>query len=155
MARAEIYSKWGNQGDGYRGSGGWSGSHGNGMSGLAGAIAELDQHAERIAWREACSVIRRHINNTAANFIGETYQIKFWVDQQICPTCQKWMVVDVISHLKLLKQLHPGLKVELYAEVVFAGKTNRVRVQRSTIWPVEVGNRPRYEDFKRSDEEGQ
>ena len=145
MATAEVYSKWSNQGNGNRGGGGWSGPHGIGTAQMGSSIVPLVRHAERVAWRQAWpNSIRTHIQQSIANFPGQRYQIKFWVDQQVCPTCQKWMIIDVLSHLKLLNQTFPRLIVELYAEVHFAGTTNRVRVQRSTIWPVTVGHTALY-----------
>lgn len=150
MARAEVYSKWSTQGNGNRGGGGWSGPHGTGEAAHAGGggIIPINQHAERVAWRAALPNIRRHVQNTRDHFANDNkYQIKIWVDQQVCPTCQKWMVIDVISHLKQLKQTYPGIKFEFYAEVIFANVTRNIKVQRSTTWPVEIGNQPRYEDF--------
>ena len=73
--------------------------------------------------------------------------MKFWVDQQICPSCQKWMIVEVIAHLKQLPAEHAGLIVELYAEVRRMGTDHKIRVQRSAVWPGEVGLTARYEDL--------
>lgn len=142
MANAEIYSKWSSQTDGNRGGGGWSGPHGRGTAAFstAGTISAVTNHAERVAWREAwIGKIETHIRGSINNFLGQTYQIKFWVDQQICPDCQKWLIIDVITHLKLLPTKFPGLRVELYAEVLFSNVTRKVKVQRSTVWPVEIG----------------
>ncbi|NWL80870.1 hypothetical protein DM872_28855 [Pseudomonas taiwanensis] len=148
MANAEIYTKWSGQSDGSRRSGGWSGPHGSANATGAGGIVALNQHAERLAWKAAWpSRIRAHIQQTIGNFPNQTYQIKIWVDQQVCPTCQKWMVIDVIGHLKLLQQSYPTLKVELYAEVLFAGVTRKIRVQRTTVWPVEIGNQSTYQNL--------
>jgi hypothetical protein len=152
MATAEVYGKWSNQTDGNRGAGGW-GFFGQAQTTMgAGGINPLNQHAERLAWRQAWGAgqgpnIRTHVASSRANFTGQRYQVKFWVDQQICSTCQKWLIIDVISHLKQLSQANPGLIVELYAEVLFAGQTRRVRVQRETIWPVQIGLKARYIDL--------
>jgi hypothetical protein len=145
MANAEVYCKWSNQGDGNRAAGGW-GFQGHAVAAFGGGgIIALTMHAERVAWRTAWPAIKAYVTAHINNFAGTRFQVKFWVDQQICPTCQKWLVVDVISPLKQLAQAHQGLIVELYAEVLFAGATNRVRVQRSTVWPMQIGNVAQYE----------
>jgi hypothetical protein len=147
MARAEVYGKWSTQGEGRRGSGGWS-LFGTGLAaGGGGGIIALNQHAERVAWKEAWGDIRTRVASTRASFGGAKYQVKFWVDQQICPSCQKWLIIDVISHLKQLSQQNGGLSVELHAEVLFAGVTRSVRVQRSTVWPVSIGHTANYADL--------
>ncbi|EUB75067.1 hypothetical protein PMI27_001243 [Pseudomonas sp. GM41(2012)] len=147
MANAEIYTKWRDQQGGNRGSG-WSGPHGSASASGAEGIVELNQHAERLAWKAAWpNAIRTFIRTSIKQFPNQPLQIKIWVDQQVCPSCQKWMVIDVISHLKLLKQEFPTLKVELYAEVLFARKTEKVRVQQSTVWPVTVGNQSTYQNL--------
>lgn len=142
MATAEVYVKWSNQGDGNRGAGAW-GLFGQGQALGAHGIVALNQHAERSAWKDAWgghNNIRTYVAANRARFAGARLQVKFWVDQQICPSCQKWLLIDVIAHLKQLSQANAGLIVELYAEVRFAGATNRVRVQRQTVWPVTVGH---------------
>lgn len=142
MATAEVYVKWSTQGDGNRGAGAW-GLFGQGAAHGAHGIVALNQHAERIAWGQAWSGhnnIRTHVANTIGHFPGARLQVKFWVDQQICPSCQKWLIIDVIAHLKQLSRANPGLIVELYAEVRSVGATTRVRVQRQTVWPVTVGH---------------
>lgn len=147
MATAEVYYKWSNQEDGARHRGGWSRAADANAQGNNGIVA-LNQHAERQAWAAAWGHIRLHVAVHIAQHAGDTFQVKFWVDQQICPSCQKWMLIDVVSNLKLLPWTHTGLGgVQLFAEVLFAGATQRVRVQRSKIWPVEVGFIARYEDL--------
>jgi hypothetical protein len=145
MANAEVYCKWSNQGEGNRQAGGW-GLHGSATAAFGGGgIIALNNHAERAAWRTAWPAIKTYVANSIGNFPGARLQVKFWVDQQICPTCQKWLIIDVIGHLKQLTQTHRGLIVELYAEVIFAGVTRRVKVQRTTVWPVEIGNLATYD----------
>ena len=134
MANAEVYVKWANQGDGNRAQGGWS-LRGSGAAMGADGLVALNMHAERRAWKEAWghnqpTNLRTYVTSTRANFPHQRLHVKFWVDQQICPSCQKWLLVDVIAHLKELSRLNPGLIVELYAEVFFAGATKRVRVHR-------------------------
>ena len=82
-----------------------------------------------------------------ATFTGNYLEVKFWVDQQICPSCQKYLLVDVISHLKQLSQSHGGLRVDLFAEVMSHDGTNRVAVKRSTIWPLTVGKNSTFESL--------
>jgi hypothetical protein len=147
MANAEIYCKWSNQNDGNRGSAGWGGPYGRGAAGGGGGIVALRNHAERVAWKEAWPEIRQLVDDTIDNHEGHAFQVKIWLDQQVCPSCQKWMIIDVISHLKQLQHKYPKLRVELYAEVLRAGVTHRVRVQRSTLWPVNVGNKATYADL--------
>jgi hypothetical protein len=144
MANAEVYCKWANQGDGNRGAGAWS-FRGDGQAAFGGGgIILLNMHAERIAWRTAWPSIKAYVPASIGHFPGRRFQVKFWVDQQICPSCQKWLIIDVISHLKQLSQANLGLIVELYAEVLFNHVTRRLRVQRSTVWPVEIGHTATY-----------
>lgn len=147
MANAEIYTKWRDQPGGNRGTG-WSGPHGHANASGAEGLVSLSLHAERLAWKSAWpNAIRTYIRGSIKQFPGQPLQIKIWVDQQICPTCQKWMVIDVISHLKLLKMEFPTLKVELYAEVLFARTTTKIRVQQTTVWPKSIGNQSTYQDL--------
>lgn len=78
------------------------------------------------------------------NFPDDNFQIKFWVDAQICPTCQKWLLIDIISHLKQLSAQFEGMRVDLFAEVRASVATTRVDVKRSAVWPVSVGQTANY-----------
>jgi len=147
MASAEVYCKWANQGEGVRGGGAWSLRANALAAGGGGGIIALNMHAERVAWRTAWPAIKAYVGQSIAGFPGQHLQVKFWVDQQICPSCQKWLIIDVIAHLKQLTQAHAGLIVELYAEVLFAGATRKVQVKRSTQWPVEIGNKATYDEL--------
>ena len=118
MARAIVYCRWENQG-GPTGQGGWSYMAEASAQGNTGIVA-LNAHAERKAWAVAwgpnnsgSGPVRGYLAGTIDKFKGKTFQVKFWVDQQVCPTCQKWMVIDVISHLKVLHVTYPQLVVEL------------------------------------------
>ena len=151
MADAEVYCKWSNQGEGARGAGGWGLVGSGGAHGGGGGIIALSDHAERHAWKEAWGGetrdnLRARVAATKASFEGEKFQVKFWVDQQICPTCQKWLIIDVIGHLKQLASLHK-VQVELYAEVKFAGETNKLKVTRLAVWPVTIGKTASYADL--------
>lgn len=153
MANAEVYVKWSSQNDGIRGQGAWSqkgsgGAQGGGSSG----VLDTRHHAERTAWKEAWGRntqdnLRAHVTQTRGGFPNDRLQVKFWVDQQICPDCQKWLTVNVISELKQLAANHQGLVVELWAEVRFAGNTNRLRVTRTSTWPVTIGLVPTFADM--------
>ena len=147
MAIAEVYSKWSSQGAGVRGAGGWGRKGGPANAGGGGGVLAAAAHAEREAWREAWPVIRTHVRASRVNFPADRYEVKIWVDQQICPSCQKWMIVEVIAHLKQLSTAHAGLRVELYAEVRRMGVDKKTRVQRSTVWDNDIGLTARYQDL--------
>ena len=143
MAQAEVFARWswsGNQAvtktDGkkwdFKRAGGW-GSFGAGSS----TLGEGTAHAERQAWKEAWPKIKAFAlkPDTTGRNANSVFQVKFVVDQQVCPSCQRWMVVDVISHLK---QLRP-IKAIAYAEVHTTGKSDWVQIGRETAWPTHVG----------------
>lgn len=151
MAIGEVYCKWSSQGDGNRAAGAWA-LMGEGVAVQAGPVNALNQHAERLAWLEAWGRntvhnLRARVTGSRENFPNDHFQVKFWVDQQICPSCQKWLLVDVIAHLKQLSAQFEGMRVELFAEVLRNGVTTRVDVKRSTVWPVNVGLTPNYADL--------
>jgi hypothetical protein len=157
MVTAEVYCKWSSQGDGNRGGGAWAlmGLGTANMGGGGGATNALSNHAERLAWaaawgRNTVNNLRVRVNDTRANFRGDNFQVKFWVDAQICPTCQKWLLVDVISHMKQLSALFGGMRVDLFAEVRASGATTRVDVKRSTVWPVSVAQIANYSELPKT-----
>ena len=150
MANADVYTRWsinGNRavkkGDGkawdYKATGGWSWK-GDGSN----AQGEGLVHAERKAWREAWPQIPA-VAKAVTAFDKKDYffQIKFVVDQQVCPSCQRWMIVEVLGHIKLLRPA----KVIAYAEVHTAGDKEWVRIGRETAWPVVVGNKSNWQDL--------
>ncbi len=153
MATAEVYVKWSNMGDGDRARGGWA-KKGDGLAaggGAAGIIA-LGNHAERQAWKDAWgnqnhNNIRAYVAGSIANHANDTFEIKFWLDQQVCPACQKWMLIDVIAQAKLLKELHQGLIYKIYVEVQAHDGTHRIPLGRETVWPVTVGNKATYAEL--------
>lgn len=143
MANAEVYCKWASQNDGDRGQGGWSGPFGSGGITMSkgGGINPLANHAERQAWKVAWPQVRQHLATTQGHFPNQEFEVKIWVDQAVCPACQKWMVVEVLRHLgQIPHQWNDIPGVKLYAEVTSGGSTGRVHVTRTAQWPVQVGN---------------
>ena len=167
MANAEVYVKWSDQTDGNRGSGAWA-LMSDGVASHQKQIIALDMHAERVAWADAWTdptkiraAALKHKNHPDAIF-----EIKFWVDQQICPTCQRWMVVEVLSNLKGMKHILglEDLRWKAYAEVEHSiawrnekGKLDsakqvaRVRIGRETEWPETVGGMPDWQSLRAID----
>ncbi len=147
MANAEVYVKWSSLTDGDRSKGGWAFKGDGSASGKSGLV-DTDDHAERKAWREAWGSdrkdnIRVYANDRPADFATDKLQVKFWVDQQICASCQQWLIVHVMRHLSSLK-----IPYDLYAEVKFNGHTNRVQVNRGAVWPVTIGMLPTWDKIK-------
>ncbi len=152
MANVRIYSKWDQQGT-------WNGPWATSTASYAvnSSLVPVSSHAERLAWKEAWpDKFRKHINDSLTFFPDtRTYEIKIWVDQQICPSCQKWMIINVISDLKQLKdyisrQPNPRnlpCKVNLWAEVRRQGTDNKIQVHRDTVWPGNIGFCEKYSDM--------
>ena len=150
MANADVYVRWsalGNKavkkGDGktwdYKATGGWSWK-GDGSNAMGDGLV----HAERKAWKTAWPTIPAYARVVTAFEKNEHFlQVKFVVDQQVCPSCERWMVIEVIGHLKLLRPA----KVIAYAEVHTAGGREWVRIGRETAWPVSVGNKSSWQDL--------
>lgn len=150
MANADVYVRWsvnGNKaikkGDGktwdFKGAGGW-GHKGDGENAQGDGLV----HAERKAWKIAWPKIRTFAAAPTPFDKTACYlQVKFVVDQQVCPSCQRWMIVEVLSHLKSLKPQ----RVLAYAEVHTTGKHDWVRIGRETDWPVHVGLMDNWQDL--------
>ena len=109
----------------------------------AAALREAVRESQRTGERAKRVYPVHDVENA---LLAKRFQVKFWVDQMVCPTCQKWMVIDVISNLKLLRHKY-GLRVELYAEVRTPSTTNKIRVKRSADWNG-VGQIRRFEDIQ-------
>jgi hypothetical protein len=155
MAKSEVYARWsfngnkavkkddGNAWD-YKNSGGW-GCYGEGSS----TLGQHTAHAERQAWKNGWPKIRTYAQNTVseqkAKFPEAFFQVKFVVDQQVCPSCQRWMVIEVLMHLKQLKDIK--VIAIAYAEVHTAGTREWFRIGRDSNWPKEVGQIKGWDDL--------
>lgn len=151
MANADVYARWSWSGgqavkktDGkkwdFKNSGGWSW-----LADGSSTLGEGTAHAERQAWKTAWPAIialSRKPDSTGKNATS-VLQVKFVVDQQVCASCQRWMVVEVLSHLK---QLRP-IKAVAYAEVHTTGEHDWVRIGRETEWPKHVGMFGNWQDL--------
>jgi len=135
MVKANVYVKFSSQNA-------WSGPYGEGAAERkkgGGGVNADDAHAERKAWKGAWHDVRVWVTANLESFPDDLVDVKFDVDAQICPSCQRWLIEDVIGHLKLLPR-----RVKLWAEV----KGTTVEVKRTTVWPVEVGQCDTYQVVK-------
>jgi hypothetical protein len=64
------------------------------------------------------------------------------VDAEIWPTCQKWLIIDVLGQLKSLT-----VPWKLHAEVKRGAQTFIMEVKRSAVWDVNIGQTAQYKDL--------
>jgi hypothetical protein len=139
MAKASVFTRFNKK------DMGWSGPWGTGESSMADHQRGVDNsstHAERQAWEKAMAPangqnIQAWFNAAERNFPELGVQIKIVVDQQVCPSCQQYILETVLTQMKTLKVGKRSL--QLFVEV---NKTI-IGVARDTVWPKEIGQLPR------------
>lgn len=128
MAKAKVYFRFDGPGNG------WQGPQGSGSSQQADGNSAAD-HAERQAWREAQKTLQAWYDERKGDYAGQKVQVKIWVDQQVCPQCQLWMIAGVLRNLAKF-----AFKPELFVEVKSVGTTKITSaVTRHYVWPADIG----------------
>jgi hypothetical protein len=163
MAHADIFTKWGDQPIQEVG-----GDYGTGeTSGQSGVYAAED-HAERKAWKSinwkkiehyikiCCSPEGRNTPDSKGEYTQE-FDIVIAVDQQICASCQRWMVNlalpemhTMVQHFNLPENIKLTYKLLASVQRKIKKKTAvyYVEVNKKSYWSSDVGSRPYYANFQ-------
>jgi hypothetical protein len=128
VAKAKVYFRFDGPGNG------WQGPQGEGSSRQADGNTSRN-HAERQAWRQAGKGLQAWYDQRVAHAADQGVEVKIWVDQVVCPSCQLWMIAGVLRNLGAF-----AFRPKLFVEVQGMGSIQMMEVTRNAIWPVNIGH---------------